>query len=534
MTSQLIAARMSNMVPRILIVDDDPALQELIRMILAQIACEISVCGTVAQARQRFQDAPPDLVILDISLPDGNGMDLYEELIAKHRGGTRFMFLTARIDMQSLLRCYGLGAQDFISKPFAAEALLAHVKVHLSNKRSQDELARCNQELELHDHVLQAATNGMAHDLGKLLQEPRAMYQALFVGSPEGIIVTDVKTMKILHANPAACSMFDYTQEELMRLGLENLHPKELSDCAKAELAVQARGEKILPLDLPCLRKDGTLFYANVSVVLLVIDGRKCSVDFFRDTTERRRIAEQLAQSRKELERSNKDLEQFAYIASHDLQEPLRAVAGYVQLLAKRYKGKLDKDADEFIDYAVEGTIRMQGMIGDLLAFSRVSSQKRVELVSSEKIFKRTLENLKLPIAETKTSVTFDPLPDVTVDPLHLMQLFQNLIENAIKFRGKDAPRLHVSCKEDGREWVFSVQDNSIGIEAQYFDKIFLIFQRLYPRQKYPGNGIGLALCKKIMAYYGGRIWVESRLGEGSTFYFAFPVNNSQQDMNGG
>ena len=233
---------------------------------------------------------------------------------------------------------------------------------------------------------------------------------------------------------------------------------------------------------------------------------------------QRRRVEEELA-------RSNKELEQFAYVASHDLQEPLRMVTSYVQLLARRYKGKLDSDADDFIGFAVDGAVRMWKLINDLLTYSRVGIRgKESESTDSETVLNQSFNDLKVAIEENGAVVTHDPLPTVMVDRSQLGQLFQNLVGNAIKFRGNEPPRVAISASRNGNGWTFSVRDNGVGIAPEYSERIFIIFQRLHSRQKYAGTGIGLAICKKIVERHGGRIWVESEVGKGATFYFTLPA----------
>jgi light-regulated signal transduction histidine kinase (bacteriophytochrome) len=287
-----------------------------------------------------------------------------------------------------------------------------------------------------------------------------------------------------------------------------------------------AKGEAIQQYETRRLRKDGTL--VDVSLTLSPLrNGQDHSEGISliaRDITESKRITRELEQRTKELERSNAELEQFAYSASHDLQEPLRMVASYVQLLQKRYKGKLDSDADDFIAYAVDGATRMKRLINDLLAYSRAGRGKPAKPVKVTSALDWALSNLSLVVEESGATVTWDPMPIVVSDESQLGELFQNLIGNAIKFRGAEPLKIHVGAMREGGEWLFSVRDNGIGIEPQYFSRIFLMFQRLHGRQEYPGTGIGLAICRRIVEHQGGRIWVESTPGDGTTFFFTMPI----------
>ena len=264
------------------------------------------------------------------------------------------------------------------------------------------------------------------------------------------------------------------------------------------------------------------------SIVAPIIEDQLVSgiVGFNIDITRRKLAENALALEKEELTRSNAELEQFAYVASHDLQEPLRMVSSYMQLIEKRYKGKLDANADEFIAFAVDGATRMQRLINDLLMFSRVGTRgKPFGQVSCEAAFDQAVQNLKMSIEEQQAVLTHDPLPEVLADGSQLVQLFQNLLGNAIKFHGTAAPRVHLSVEAGQSEWVFALRDNGIGIEPQYFERIFVLFQRLHERSAYAGTGIGLAICKKIVQRHGGRIWLESTQGQGTTFYFSLPKN---------
>jgi two-component system, chemotaxis family, sensor kinase Cph1 len=247
------------------------------------------------------------------------------------------------------------------------------------------------------------------------------------------------------------------------------------------------------------------------------------------------RQADELAQLAQDLERSNAELKKFAYIASHDLQEPLNQVANYVQLLEMRYQEELDEDANEFITFAVEGVSLMQTLIDDVLAYSKVDTQAiAFQLTEVEKALDKALGNLRQRIAETGATVTHDPLPTVMAGSTQLMQLFQNLIANAIKFRSEEAPQIHIGAERLEDEWLFYVKDNGIGLDPQFSDRIFVIFQRLHTRDEYHGTGMGLAICKKIIECHRGRIWVESQLGQGATFYFTIPVGGRERERRNG
>jgi signal transduction histidine kinase len=246
---------------------------------------------------------------------------------------------------------------------------------------------------------------------------------------------------------------------------------------------------------------------------------------------ERLKAMEKLKRTTMDLERSNTELQQFAYVASHDLTEPLRMVVSYLELLTSRAQGKLGEEEREFIGYASDGAQRMQHLIQDLLAYARVDTRGRpLESTDCERVLATALANLKLAIAESHTVVEHDPLPTVHGDVVQLTQVFQNLIGNAIKFRGKEAPKIHVGARQQDGEWIFHVKDNGIGIDPKNFERIFVLFQRLHTRQEYPGTGMGLAICKKIVERHGGRIWVESRPGEGTAFFFTIPAKKEKSN----
>jgi light-regulated signal transduction histidine kinase (bacteriophytochrome) len=239
---------------------------------------------------------------------------------------------------------------------------------------------------------------------------------------------------------------------------------------------------------------------------------------------EHMRTTQKLADTMAELARSNMELEQFAYVASHDLQAPLRNITSFIQLLEQRYKDSLDQEAEKYMHYIVDGAIRMQTLINDLLAYSRLGTRGKPFLqIDCNKVLDRVLADLDKSIKSCGALVTYDALPTVTADELQLGQVFQNLVGNAVKFCRDTQPRIHISARRGADGWLFSVSDNGIGIEEEFFDRIFVMFQRLHTQAEYPGTGIGLAVCKKIVERHGGRIWAESEVGNGSTFYFTIP-----------
>lgn len=340
----------------------------------------------------------------------------------------------------------------------------------------------------------------------------------------DGLILIDA-IGSILMFNRACTRLFGYSTEEVVGKNVKCLMPSPYHDAHDGYLDnYHKSGErKVIGINREVVgrRKNGTTFPMGLSVGEAKEDGNTVFVGILHDLTTQKKAEAQLLQKVEELNRSNEELGQFASIASHDLQEPLRMVASYTQLLSKRYKGRLDADADEFIAFAVDGASRMQRLIKDLLAYSRIGPKGMVTThTSSEQALRQALVNLRASIESSGAVVTHDALPSVPADELELVQLFQNLVGNGIKYQ-KGTPSIHVSAARIDDVWEFSVQDNGLGIEPQYFDKIFGMFQRLHKREEFEGTGIGLAICKKIVERHGGRISVESELGRGSTFRFA-------------
>ncbi len=357
--------------------------------------------------------------------------------------------------------------------------------------------------------------------------ESEAKYRGLLEAAPDAMVIADEQGLIVL-VNAQTESLFGYHRDELVGHPVEMLVPQSF----RAPHPQQRQGYAAHPhkrvmdggVELRGLRKDGSEFPAEIGLSPLETTEGILVTAAIRDISLRKKSEKQLMNTMDELKRSNEDLQQFAYVASHDLQEPLRMVASYTQLIASRYQGKLDTDADEFIGFAVDGCNRMQVLIHDLLTYSRAGTDgKALSEVSSEETLLAVLKNLGVMLEKSGGIVTHDPLPMVTTDETQLRQVLQNLIGNAIKYRGVAAPRVHISAKNEAKKWIFSVRDNGLGIDPKYFERIFVLFQRLHGRNEFEGTGIGLAICKKILERLGGRIWVESRLGQGSTFFFALP-----------
>jgi PAS domain S-box-containing protein len=365
-------------------------------------------------------------------------------------------------------------------------------------------------------------------DADKHLGQMEAKYRGLLEAAPDAMVVVN-QGGEIVLLNLQAEKQFGYRRDELLGQQVKNIIPEGFAErlvSDRLRSAEDALAQQISTgIELQGRRKDGSEFPLELMLSPLQSAEGVLVTAAIRDITTRKNAETALLHNVQDLNRSNEELEQFANIASHDLQEPLRMVASYTQLLAKRYKGRLDSDADEFIAYAVDGSTRMQALIHDLLAYSRAGTSGNAHCkISSESVLREALKNLRATIEESGALVTHDVLPVLTTDDTQLAQVFQNLVGNAIKYHSAEIPLVHVSAiKNASNEWIFSVRDNGLGIDPKYFEKIFVLFQRLHGREEFKGTGIGLAICKKILERLGGRIWVESQPAKGSTFYFALP-----------
>ncbi len=370
----------------------------------------------------------------------------------------------------------------------------------------------------------------------KALIESEEKLNTIIESSPDSIIASDLN-LNITSCNQATVNMYGASSSgELIGLNaLELIDPKDRQTLIEAtkEALLEKRS---VTLEINSITVDTKKVFPVEISGNSIRDAEGNPVGFVaitKDITERKNAEKERETLIKELERSNQELQQFAYIASHDLQEPLRTISSFTQLLARRYKGQLDNDADEFIGFIVDGTSRMQAMIKDLLQYSRVQTRgEEFKPTDVQNALDQALFNLKVTIEENNAEITHDKLPTVIADEKQLVQLFQNLISNAIKFKKPDEPpMIHISSKKDeeNMEYIFGVSDNGIGMEQQYAGRIFELFQRLHTRDEYKGTGIGLAVAKKIVERHGGRIWVESEPGVGSTFYFTIPIKEESK-----
>jgi signal transduction histidine kinase len=415
----------------ILVVDDTPENLRLLSTMLIQRGYAPRCVINGQMALRACNSNPPDLILLDIMMPEMNGYEVCQHL--KSEAKTReipVIFISAKDEVFDKVNAFAVGAVDYISKPFQFEEVLARIESHLTLRKLQKQLTEQN----------------------VLLQE-----------------------------------------EISSRLAVEKVI-QEKNTILQQEISTRRAVEK-------ALQEQNLLLQQEIS--------------------NRQRAESALLKSNQELARSNAELEQFAYVASHDLQAPLATIASYAQLLEKRYKDQLDPQANKFIGNIVQGCTRMQTLIDDLLEYSRVGRrQKPFQVIDCNQVVEQAIANLQAVIRDTQAVVTYSELPEVTGDISQLVQLFQNLVGNAIKYRYEAPPVVRVSaCKHDNK-WLFSVSDNGIGIAQQHQERIFQIFQRLHTQREYSGTGIGLAICQKIVERHGGSIWVESEPGQGSTFHF--------------
>ncbi len=497
---------------RILLVDDSPENLVSLEATLEGLGQELVLARSGMEALRHLLEHDFAAILLDVKMPEMDGFQTAELIRARKRSRhTPILFLTAYKSDEHLFRGYDLGAVDFLFKPIVPEILRSKVGVFV-------ELSRNTALLERQTEVLSKAE-----------QKFRAVLEA----APDAMIIS-AEDGRISLVNSQVEVMFGCKREEIVGQNIRSLVP----GWSGHSIATPAS-----PTEMNAIRNNAVQFPVEISLSPLHTEEGLLLTSAIRDITERKRADEEirelntslenrvaertkeLLQSNEALRQSNDDLKQFAYAASHDLQEPLRMIALFSQMLHAGYSGRLDKDADEYISYIVNGAQRMEQLLKDLLAYSQAGSPEEGPAlpVDCSKIIEAVLLNLAASIEQSGAEITWDQLPTVPAHDVRLVQLLQNLIGNAIKYRGPGPPRIHVSaCRRDS-EWLFSVRDNGIGIRPEYAQQIFGVFKRLH-NQTYPGTGIGLAICQRIVERYGGRIWLEQVAEPGALFCFTLPA----------
>ncbi|MBY0547160.1 MAG: PAS domain S-box protein [Candidatus Obscuribacterales bacterium] len=495
---------------RVLVVEDSFTQAQIHQMNLLRRGFQVEWVTNLHEVLLRLQGSGIDVVLLDLSLPDSRGIDTFFRVRDAGRG-VPIVVMSALDDEDVAMEALHGGAQDYLIK----------------GQASNDMLVRCLR---------------YAFERGRVEQELREgekRLRLIIENSYDAFIAFDA-TGKIGGWNRQAENTFGWQTEEILGMNLaDTIIPSRYLSAHKRDMFnLMTRGvSKLLNrrAEMQLMRKDGREIPVEIALFpVRTTDVSDSFCAFLHDISARREMEkrnkewndelERRVQERTgELRRSNAELQQFAKIASHDLQEPIRAIQGYAQLLGKRYKGKLDTDANEFIDYILDGCSRMVKLIQAVLQHASIGTTdvKAVQFVDCRVVLEEVLANLKAGIEESRTRVVVGEMPTVVANRTEMVQLFQNLIGNAIKYRGPDRdPEIYISSEANVHEWVFSVRDNGIGIDPRYTDKIFDMFARLHGKTQYSGTGIGLAICKKIVETHGGRIWVESELGNGSIFLF--------------
>jgi PAS domain S-box-containing protein len=501
---------------KILLVDDSPENLVSLEAALEGLGQELVLAQSGMQALRHLLEDDFAAILLDVKMPELDGFQTAELIRARKRSRhTPILFLTGYKSDEHLFRGYDLGAVDFLFKPIVPEILRSKVSVFV--------------ELNYNNALLRRQT--------EVLSKAEQKFRSLLEAAPDAMAVVD-REGKIVLVNAQVEKVFGYRRDELLGKAIEMLVPERLRGLFKESL-VRSSGTG---LELYGVRKNRVEFPIEINLSPLDTEEGLLVTAAIRDITERKkadqeirelnallehRVAERTAElvaSNEALRQSNDDLNQFAYAASHDLQEPLRLVALYSQMLQKKYGTRLDPQADQYISFIIDGAHRMESLLKDILAYSQVGSSGEGPAgpVACTDALNQVLLNLRAAVEQNGATVTWNGLPTIHAHPIRIVQLFQNLVSNAIKYRQQEPPRVHVDARRQPTQWLFSVQDNGIGIKPEYAQQIFGIFKRLHGNT-YPGTGIGLAICQRIIESYGGRIWVESTPGKGSTFYFTLP-----------
>lgn len=500
---------------KILLVDDRPENLVALEASLEGVGGELVLADSGTQALRHLLNDDFAAVLLDVKMPDMDGFETAELIRSRPRSRRiPIIFLTAYRSDAHLFRGYDLGAVDFLFKPIIPEILRSKVSVFVELSRNA----------------------GVLRDQAAVLKREEEKLRCVLEAAPDGMVMCH-ENGNIALVNSRLESLFHYSRHELLGQQMDAIIPDWSLSIAAADseegtcqdAAVQGR-------ELTGVRRDGTTFPIEISLNSFEdLDGTLL-ITAIRDVSDRKRVDEEIRSLNVELERrvqrrteellrSNEELAQFAYAASHDIQEPMRVVSLYAQLLDSRLRGQLHGDAAQYLSYISENARRMQDVVKDVLALSRLDSQgeEHFSRVDCNVALSEALANLEQKIVDTHARIVSDRLPVVLGDALQVTRVFQNLIGNAIIYRGAASPEIRIELDVTESEWLFSVEDNGIGIAQEYHEIIFGLFKRLHSRSEHPGTGLGLAICKKIITHHGGRIWVEAEDGRGSTFRFTLP-----------
>jgi signal transduction histidine kinase/CheY-like chemotaxis protein len=564
----------------ILIVDDNAPNRDMLRTLLGYAGHSVLEAADGGEGLEAAQAEPPELIIADIVMPTMDGFEFVRRLRGDPIiGSTKVIFYTAAYyESEARTLARNCGVNHILTKPSEPQEILNTVNEALG--LAAEPIARPSFDEFDRDH-LKLLTNKLSQKITELEAVGLRLAALIELGqelasehngelllenvcrAAREIVGAKYSVVGVLNEDQTLRHFFASGMEADVARRLRSLAPEQgvigelvagrrpirspSLDCGWEELGFSPAGSFLgVPIFTQsqvygwlCLKEKlgGDEFRAEDERLAVTLAAQAAvayeNVLRYSEIQQHAAVLEERVNERTaELKRSNEDLEQFSYVASHDLQEPLRMVSSYCQLLSQRYKGKLDEKADTYIAYATDGALRMRELINDLLEYSRVGTRgKKFKPVDCQRAFAQAFANLRKIIQETKAVVLCDALPRVLGDEAQLVSLFQNLIGNAIKFHGDEPPRVYVSAELNGAEYLVSVRDNGIGIDPEFFDRIFVIFQRLHTRTEYSSTGIGLAICKRVVERHGGRLWVESAPGNGSAFHFTIPDRLGEEQL---
>mgnify|MGYP000384624665 CR=1 FL=1 len=473
----------------IIVVEDEQIVASDLKMCLEGLGYRVpAILATGEEVGERIEEIRPDLVLMDIMLAGAmDGIAAAEAI--RGRFGIPVIYITAHADPATIERAKITEPFGFILKPFDERALQTTLTMALYKTR-----------------------------MDRRIRESERKYRILIEQSRDGIVILD-QDGKVFEANRRFAGMLGCSPEEVSRLHVwdwDTQFPKE--QIIEMIRGVDEAGDHF---ETRHRRKDGSWFDVEISSNAAVFSDQKLIFCVCRDITERKQAEEKLRRTTLELKQYISELEQWAHVASHDMQEPVRQMVSFAQLLERRYAGKIDSDADEYARFVYEGAMRMQALIHDMRQYYHLLTEKKpFEKVALSLILKKVIGELNGPIQESGARILCPGLPEIDGNPKHLGLLFFHLLDNALKFRGEEPPTIRITCKRRSPGWLFSMKDNGIGIESIFTDQVFKVFKKLHPRDRYPGSGIGLPICRKVVENHGGRIWIRSRPGKGTTIFF--------------